>query len=402
MKRLLAWTVVVLFIAGLAGCRPSPKPPEELSFDGLKITVWDAKEPHLPGVYPYEDQVAHIIEVFEKEYNVTVEYRYREREEIIRFLTGQSTGPGEEAGEGPVVVYSTEWPVVPDGAVDVSGGLDLEEFHDTCVSYWTRDEEVLAVPAYVHWFCAAARRGPVPDDSEGYSSAREGAPVSPGKTGYWVSSRAFLRVYLDRTGRGWDEKDIVDYLAWVKANFGKIRDDPLDLLDQGDLDALYPVTPHLYRWLKVSEKTESSRKITIYPPPGPGCDGGFYYTVPGYIVLAKEEPYRSCATRLARVLSQNLGRWAARAIGGIPARVEDMPVFNVQSGFSYEERQKLASVLKQIGLKVPAPQDFILKEKLHAGILDLMKDYLSGKVTEQTLEDGIRRVIEGHNMKGSE
>jgi len=375
---LLALTFGVCF---LMGCQKRPEALKKPSFEGLEITVADAREPHLPGARPYQDEVTRVVREFEEKHKVKVNLLFLAREEIQRTLIGM------ERENAPHLCFSGEWPLAGDTFADVSSGISGEDYHDCALSYWSKDGRVLGIPSYIHWFCLAAR------GIEEAEHSGENVPQSiRWKTGYWPDTMAFYSSVLDSVG--WDAGHMADYLEWVKDTYGPLIEDPLEAWTKGSVDGLFPVNAYLFIWLRVSQKDQ---KISILPVPGPFGETGFYYTVPGYVVLTQQEPMRSLAIELGKVLACHRGRWAARAMGGIPACVADMAIFNLESGFSYAERQLLFGISKVSRYTIPSAKEQAERQDILAGLEDLARDYLSGRIERQHLENGILRLLGNHN-----
>ena len=179
-------------------------------------------------------------------------------------------------------MFSSEWPVIVDVVADISGELERDTFIDPAITYWSRDEQVFGIPAYIQWIGTAART----------------LPVGDGTTAYWVDSPAFLRAALDRGEAGWNEETLLEYAQWVKGKYGRFRDDPLLAWQQGAVDALYPVTPYLFKWLKTSAQGTEA-EISVVPASSPFGSDSFYYTVPAYLVLAENAPEKAAAVEPA-------------------------------------------------------------------------------------------------------
>jgi len=376
LRKVLKLALCLILIL-LSGCKRLPEVPEKISFEGLKLVVWDVREPHFPGVRPFEDELVRATEEFKKKHNVTIELKLKNREDIKDLLLGKTKE------QIPHLVYSTEWPMTSGFISDVSRNIGINELHDVAVSYWTKNGKLLGIPAYIYWLCPAKRGDAVSDTN------------LQDKVGYWIDAPGFFRAILDRAAGGWTEKNILHYVTWVKSTFGPFNEDPLDLWDRHSIDVLFPVTCHLFRWLEVSEQDE---KVVVMPIPGPFDSSSFYYTVPAYLVLVKDEPYRSCATELGKNLARTRGRWAARAIGGIPAYTHDMPIFNLESGLSHEDRLKVIELLKSSSLQVPKAQDFAAKSNLHLELVNSIRDFLCGKAEMQKLDESIRQSLKDNNI----
>ena len=157
--------------------------------------------------------------------------------------------------------------------------------------------------------------------------------------------------------------------------------------------ALFPVTPHMLKWLRLSEEGSS---VAMLPIPGPNGQSGFYFTVPGYAVMATDETEFTCAFELGKILARTRGRWAARAIGGIPCFIQDVPVYHLESGFSREERLDLIAEFEKSGSRILRLDEFLMRGEIRPGITSLIERYLSGKLNKEQLEEGIRSRMRGY------
>ncbi|MGI6631906.1 MAG: hypothetical protein ACOX5M_02555 [Bacillota bacterium] len=375
-KRLQAIAVpalcVLLFLSA-ASCS-APRSPQKLDVGETKLIAWDALQPDFPGSPDYEADVSKIIEEFSRETGVAVELKWAERSEALAVLVGTA-----DADTRPHLMFSSEWPVIADVVADISGELERDTFIDPAITYWSRDEQVFGIPAYIQWIGTAART----------------LPVGDGTTAYWVDSPAFLRAALDRGEAGWNEETLLEYAQWVKGKYGRFRDDPLLAWQQGAVDALYPVTPYLFKWLKTSAQGTEA-EISVVPASSPFGSDSFYYTVPAYLVLAENAPEKAAAVELGKRLSANLGRWAARTLGCVPASVIDVPIFNLDSGFEYEERQVIWESVSPGLLTAPDAQDFIRTSSIAGVLLPTLEDFLRGEVSSESLEESIRSACLRH------
>lgn len=361
-----------LLFSAASACLPREKQaPKELDLSGTSITVWDVSQPAVAGAPDYSAETARVVAEFEKDHGVKVDLRLVSRQDISLLLAGKSPGTGVS------LVYSTEWPFVPAGLPGSPGLADPAAYVDSAAAYWTKDGAMLAAPAYVHWVSAVSTAAP--------DKTTPATACIPG-------SAAFLKSALDYPSGGWDPDNVVTYLAWVKETYGTPPQDPLAAWQDGAVQTLFPVTPYLYQWLRDS----GGRPVTLSPEAGPRNEPGVYYTVPGYLVLAGEEPYRTCAAKLAVVLAANLGRWAARAIGGLPAAMADAAVFQVDSRFSDAERSALIQAVYAGTLRVPAAADFLYAEAIEDTVSEDVSQFLSGKTTEAELSQSIREASQKH------
>ena len=386
-RRLLALLLTIAsFVFGAAGCGVGVKNvPVEPDLTGARIVVWDADQVPLAGAAQYREEALRVARDFSAKYKATVDLIFVDRGVIQRYLSGERDV--RSLGEGlkpPDVVFTGERPFVPEGAADVSAYLEPGDYLDAALEYWRRESKVMAIPAYVHWWAT----GSIARTTEGGTGA-EATSVS---TAYILDSGGFLAPVLDMPGASWDVDSIAAFLSYVKQTYGPPSPDPLGSWMQGSVDALYPVTPFLLKWMEGCGRGEV-RPVPIGNPFG---EARFSYTVPGYVVLAQDGVQKECASRLARDLAANLGRWVARAAGCLPARSQDMPVFSIESGFGYEERVSILSCLTGPRFRAPLASDFLVRQALCSAIRPIAVDYLSGKVGESELRSGIHEALWRH------
>lgn len=365
---------VVLLAVAAGACATGTKTPKEQILSGLSMTAWDVAQPVVPGAPDYAQDVARVVAEFEQRYGVKVDLKTVGRQDIVKVLSGKAPA-GDVA-----LTFSTEWPFAPANLPGVPGEVDAGAFLGAAAAYWTKDGNMLAIPAYVHWVSAVSASGA----TEGASGAA--APV------YIPDSPAFLRSVMDYPLGGWDPDGVAAYIAWIRETYGPPAGDPLAAWKEGAARSVFPVTPYLYEWLRDS----GGRPVTIAPEAGPQSEPSLYYTVPGYVVLAAEEPYRTCAARLGEALAANLGRWAARAIAGLPAAVADTAVFQVDSRLPTAERVALIQAFSAGDLHVPGASDFLYAESVEDAIRQSVSDFLSGKADEAELRESIREASGKH------
>jgi hypothetical protein len=354
--------------------------PVKPDLEGVSIVVWDADQPAMPGTPTYRAEATRVVRDFCARYGVTVDLKFVPRQEMSDLLSG-ATG-----GESPALVYSTEWPSLPDSAYDVGPYLGQGDHLGAAVEYWRKDDKTLAIPSYVHWLCAASRAEMPGEDSS------PGA-VGP-KTAYMPDSPGFLRSFLDLPGAGWDSEAIVQFLSWVKGEYGPPGDDPLGAWAEGDARMLWPATPFMLAWMKSVK--EGQGEIEPLPLENPFGEPRFYYTVPGYLVLATDGLERECATLLGKELAANLGRWVARAAGGVPSLWKDAVIFNLESSLGYASRTSLLSSLDECRFHAPASQDFLARAAVEKALWPVIGDYLSGKTGEGDLRASIQDILQRH------
>lgn len=390
-RRILAVIFLALFSIAFSSCvgpRPAPK---KLDLSGVSLTVWDALQPRFPGCPEYSEEVSRVIEEFCRETGVKVEFRYAERREALEVLSGK------EVSSRPHLMFSTEWPVASECLSDLSGDLDVTDYVDPAGLYWTAGDQFLGIPAYVQWIGTVVR---APGDSTGgagsaaTSAATGAATVSVARrTGYWVDSPAFFRAVLDGPGVGWNAESLTRYAKWVKETYGAYCVDPLASWQNGEVDALYPVTPYLYKWLRTSSLGVT---VSVVPSASPFEDDSFYYTVPAYLVLTEDDLERASAVELGKRLAANLGRWAARALGCVPALVKDMPIFNLESGFDYEARQLIWQPVAIGTRAAPRAAEFFQTTAMDSVLAAPLTQYVLGEATDQSLEESIRGACVRH------
>jgi hypothetical protein len=379
-SRVAALVCAALLLSVLEGCQTRAKGvPVEPDLTGVSIVVWDADQPAAPGAPAYRAEAARVVRDFCARYKVDVDLQFIDRQSIVDFLSGR------KSGEGPALAFSTEWPLVPEAARDAGPYLVQGGYLDAAIDYWRQDGRTLAIPSYVHWLCAGSRMKPAGETGE------TGAAM-PERTVYLSGSLGFLRSVLDLPGAGWDAGVVASFLSWVKAEYGALEPDPLGAWSEGSAEVLYPVTPFLLTWMKSAAKGE----VEPLPLRNPFGEARFCYTVPGYMVLAANGLERECATRLGKELAANLGRWAARAVGGMPALADDMAVFNIESHLGYPARLALLSSLTGHRFRAPSAQEFLLHESIEEALSPVAADFLSGKTGEGDLLSSIQDILERH------
>jgi hypothetical protein len=397
--RVVAAFCCLVVLTYVPSCFLRAKTPEKYDLRGVRLVVWDALQPKYPGAADYSEEVARVISGFCLETGVAVDLRYVERREVMDLLSG-ADAPG--ATEGPHLVFSGEWPVVSDGLADLSDVLDPAVFIDPAAAYWTVDGRFLGIPAFIQWTGVAVKR---PESSWDAQDAREGDDLEedaldappipkPGRTAYWTGSPAFLRCALDGPEAAWDAGSVIRYAKWVKDSYGAHVPDPLLHWQLGEVDALYPVNPYLYKWLQTSQ--DDGPPIALVPPGTPFGDSRFHYTVPAYLVLCEGQPEKTAAALLGQRLAASLGRWAARTLGCIPALVDDMPIFNLESDFGYTERRRMWESVRDGVAVAPQVSEYLRTSSLANALTEPLETYLSGKSTSQSLEEHIRGAFSRH------
>lgn len=396
-RRFLAVVTLFLVVATLSSCLGRPEVPEKYDLRSVRLVVWDALQVKFPGYDDYSEEVSRVIQVFCRETGVTVDLRYAERREVLDLLSGAGV-----AGtiQKPHIVFSGEYPVISPELQDVGDLVDPGLFLDAAANYWTRDGKLLGIPAFVHWTGTAVKCPDISGQSaegetgEDESRGGAGAVPKPSRTGYWTDSPLFLRCVLDAPGASWDADSVIRYAKWVKDSYGPLQDDPLSAWQYGQVDALYPVNPYLYKWLKVTQAEEVP--VTVIPPETPSGESRFHYTVPAYLVLCEDGLEKAAAVELGRRLARSLGRWAARTLGCIPALVNDMSVFNLESGFDYDERMRIWDSVSVGEAAAPLASDYLQTVSLIGALDAPLQSFFSGKATIQSLEELIYEVFSRH------
>ncbi|HHY11273.1 MAG TPA: hypothetical protein GX529_01450 [Firmicutes bacterium] len=374
MRREIAGLVLLITLL-LCGCKERTWPPSEVSLGDMKIVVWDVKEPHLPGAPPYSELLSLVVENYANEHGAIVEVEFKSRQEIENLLLGN------HQGEVPSVVFSTEWPFMGEGTQDLTAMIKAGDYLEDALSFWVYDGKLMGIPSYIHWLCLAKRAAS--DDS-------------PGAAGYFLTAPGFLHSALDYGCMDWAEQDICDYVEWVKDTYGLYSEPVLDLWERNQISTLYPVTPHLFRWLRLSEK---DCEIEMLPMDTPQGEARFYFSVPGYVILAGSQEEVECAVELAKLLAASKGRWAARAVGCIPAHVHDVPVFDLESGFTREERVNLVAGLRDSGACVVDWVEFGSRSNIRLAVTPAIERYLSGSTGRREFEESIRSALKGHTSQ---
>lgn len=391
-RRALAVASFFLIITTLSSCLGRPGVPEKYDLKGVRLVVWDALQVKFPGYGDYAEEVSRVIEVFCLETGVTVDLKYAERREVMDLLSGAV--PASTA-QTPHLVFSGECPVISDNLEDVGDAIDPDLFLDAAANYWTRDGKLLGIPAFIHWTGTALKYRELSGQSEDGESLGDSAAVpKPSRTAYWTDSPLFLRCVLDAPGASWDAGSVIQYAEWVRDSYGPPQDDPLSAWQYGQVDALYPVNPYLYKWLKVTQAEDVP--VTIVPPDTTFGDTRFYYTVPAYLVLCEGGAEKAAAAELGRRLAASLGRWAARTLGCIPALVEDMPIFNLESGFSYSERRRIWNSVSGGEAVAPLVSDYLQTVSLTGALQGPLQSFFSGKAGIQSLQELIYEAFSRH------
>ncbi len=372
MRSEVAAAMVLIVAVLLCGCKTQTPLPYEVPPGDIKIVAWDAKEPHLPGAPPYSELATLVAEDYAKTLGITVDLEFKPRQQIEDLLLG------DYQGEIPSVVFSTEWPFVGIGTQDLTEMVEADDYLEAAAGFWMYDGRLMGIPAYVHWLCLAKRA------DLGNSSPN---------AGYFIYSPGFLHSALDYGNLDWVPEDICTYVEWVKQTYGLCQEPVLDLWEQGRIGMMYPVTPHLFKWIRLSEKDLDTEMLPIDNPEG---TPRFYFSVPGYVVMDGNEQTMKYAVELAKLLAANRGRWAARAIGCIPAYVSDTPLFDLESGFDRDERLKLMSSFLQSQARITDWVTYSRKTHVRLGVNRAIEEYLSGSVSREQFEQRIYDALKSH------
>lgn len=384
--RSIAILALTCLLAGVcSGCRQGEGEREPLSIRGEKIVVWDAIEPSFSDAPSYQESVIAIVEAFEREQGVEVDLRFVTRREIEQYLADRKA----ESGEVPSLVHSTEWPTLREEYENVASEADPGNYLDAATVYWTRDGKLYGIPAYIHWFGTAVESSLVTGELVNVLADGTWVASVAGKTGYWHDSQAFLPSALDWGGTGWTPEELVAYLKWVKEQYGAPLEDPLASWQDGVVSALSPVTPQLFRWLNSS----GGAKMRFLPVMGSVDSSRFFYTVPGYVVLGGSTAQVRCAALLGQLLAENLGRWAARVLGCVPASVQDIPFYHLESGWSYSERMVFLEQLEACSLTAPTERESLVRLEISRVCQDSLRGFFRGDVSDQELTDQIRDIL---------
>ncbi len=366
MRSRLALNIAVLlaFSISLGAClAEAPDHPRKLDLAGAIVEVWDLSQPHMEGATDYRMTVDRVVDEFRKRTGATVNLRFAGRQEVMDLLSGTWTG------DVPDLVCSGEWPVLPSGLKGLSGWVDEKAYADPAASYWQADGELWAIPSYMHWTASARRE--------------------QGTGGVYIwDSPVFLTAALGSVGTSWEPDMVFSYLEWVRDGWGKADKDPLGAWEYGEAGAIYPVTPYLWRYL--SGKDSSLR---LEPVPAPSGIGEYFYTVPAYIVLAEAGATRDCAAELGKELASNLGRWAARYLGCVPALRDDLSLWSIEGGFSYEQRAAILESFHSQSLVALAATSYLEGKAQEETVRKVAEGYLCGVTSKEDTLTGIREAL---------
>ncbi len=365
-----------MFLATFGGCLfQKNKQSDELSFEGLKLVAWDAAEPSFSRSDAYQQTIQETAEEFSGKYGVQVDIKFVSREDILEFIYGSSDVP-----EPPSVIYSSEYPAMPEGAKEISRDVPLDDYLDQTTDFWSPQDQLMGVPAYVHWVGMAVRAGDL----------GEGGTIS--NSGYWPDSQWFLASAIDFPEQQFGADAATAYLEWLKSTVRGEQEEPLDAWENSAVNALWPVTPHMYCWLKSS----SEGQVDLRPIENPFGDPRFYCAVPGYMVLANEEPEKSCATLLAKALARKRGLWAARNIGAIPAAIGDVAIFDLEAPLSQDEKCLIRECSVNVTSACLSAEEALWRRQIWQGFARITEDFLKGAIPPDDLSQSILELWESH------
>ncbi len=368
--------LISAFLSVFAGCRfLEKKPSGELPFEGLKLVVWDTVEPSFSRAESYQELIELTVAEFSGKYGAQVDIEFVSREHIFEFLYGES-----DVAQPPSVVYSTECPALPKGAEEISSSTCSSDYLDQAVDYWSPQGQLMGVPAYVHWVGKAIR-----------VKRQDGDEISSG-LGFWPDSQWFLASAIDFPDQGFKPDAAISYLEWLKDTFKDEQEEPLDAWEAGRVDSLWPVTPHMYCWLKSAFEGQ----VTLGPIENPFDDPRFYCSVPGYIALSHEDPEKSCAILLAKTLARKRGIWAARNIGAIPAAVEDVVIYDLEAPLNQDEKRLIRDCSEKIPSQCLTAQEALRRRQIWQGFARVTEEFLGGAIPSGGLNQRIFELWESH------
>lgn len=406
----LSMLLAVSFLSSMClGCgRQIPDKPEapiQALPPGQEILVWDMKQPHFPGSRPYEEEVQRVCEEFQKNTGIPVKLVFVSRWELPdAFLKAK------EQSRLPDVLFSGEFPCLTGLERDLSGVLDAGQYQEAALAAWTQDGQIMGIPSAILWFGIAVRKDAL--------NSRPGEPgqlrIDPSTSGGLVrflgvlpTSEAFMEIAThDLSGRHRTPREIGAFVSWLKTNVQECRPEPcLERFKRGDVRGIYGVTPYIFKWFRISSQPGDPGEPVLLPLIFENGDTGFRFTVPGYLVLSQDEPKLKASAELGKLLAQNHGRWAARALGLVPARIEDLPVFTLESGFTREERSELLKTLDLTGT-LASPEDaagglhnLSTRYEQLERLSRVLSSYFSGDLTGDELVQEVAGALEGSTSR---
>lgn len=404
---------LVLCLSVVTGCGERPMRPGESPLVpeaplGEEIVVWDMRQPHFPGLRPYEEEVERVCDGFEEASGIRVSLAF-----VTRWELPAAVETAAREGKLPDVLFTGEFPCLTGLERDLTGFLDPHEFQDPSLRAWTVGGKTFGIPAAVFWLGVAVRKDARGPQTEGDDVA--GVPPASGRNtgalGLFPSSEAFMHVAVfGLSGKERDAEEIATYLSWLKATLKPPSGPCLEEFRRGEIKGLYGVTPYMFKWLRITSQPGASDQPVLRPLAFDGGETGFAFTVPGYVVLSRSESKLKASAELARLLAQNYGRWMARAAGLVPARVDDLPVFTVESGLAKEER---LAVLKALDSDATAhlwthvhgpgqngaPRALTARREIQERLAGVFSRWFSGNVDGEELVREITSAIKGNTTR---
>lgn len=410
---LLAVNLLILICPGCARQMPQKSEGQvPVLPPGQEIVVWEMKQPHFPGSRPYEEEVQRVCEQFQQKTGIRVKLVFVSRWELPDALL-----KAREESKLPDVLFSGEFPCLTGLERDLAGILDAGQYQETALAAWTRGGRIMGIPSAILWFGIAARKDVLnsqqgePGDFRTDPSTLNGLLRS---LGVLPTSEAFMQIAThELSGRHRAPREIASFVSWIKMNVSESAQEfCLQRFKRGDIQGIYGVTPYIFKWLRISSEPGSSGEPVLVPLIFEKGDTGFGFTVPGYLILSGAEPKLKASAELGKLLAQNYGRWGARALGLIPARIEDLPIFTLESGFTREERSQLLKILDLTSIPL-SPQDAGVEEVAADAALDdlftrykcleelagVLSSYFSGNLIDDGLAEEIAHALEGNTSR---
>ncbi|MBE3520251.1 MAG: hypothetical protein IMW97_08210 [Firmicutes bacterium] len=413
---LLAVTLLMSTCFGCSGRLPEKSEgPVPALPPGEELVVWDMKQPHFPGSRPYEEEVQRVCEEFQKKTGIPVKLVFVSRWELPDALL-----KAKRESKLPDVLFSGEFPCLTGLERDLAGLLNSGQYQEAAIAAWTRGGRIVGIPSAVLWLGIAARKDALNSQQPGQSGDLGIDPSTV--TGLLRSlavlptSEAFMEIATrDLSGRYRSPREIASFVSWIKMNVPQFpAESCLERFKRGEVWGIYGATPYSFKWLRISSEPGSSGQPVLGPLVFQGGDVGFRFTVPGYVILSGSEAKMKASAELGKLLAENHGRWGARALGLIPARIEDLPIFTLESGFTREERSCL---LRSLGTTATgpspqgqgagrgnapanaAPDDLFTRYKRLEQLAGVLSSYFSGDLTDDELVEEIARVLEGNTNR---
>ncbi len=361
----------------LCCCRQTSEPPTDLALEVIEIAVWDAKEPRLVGAQPYSQSLFRIVESFIETYEIPVEVEFKTRQEIENLLLDNYEGHIPPV----LVVFSTEWPFVGVGTQNLTETVKSDDYLKPTIAYWTHEDKLMGIPSYIHWHCLA-KKGLKENDLEAIGCLTGSPRFLYSAIGDWNSHECAENVF--------------EYVKWAKDISSINKESALDLWTQNYINMMYPVTPQLFKWLKLSEL---NNRVNMFPIDNPQGNPDFYFSVPAYLVVTQNNEIIKPAIELAKLLARAKGKWAAKVLGCIPACAKDVSIFNLESGLEQNERVVLINSFYTTDTQVINYTEYEKRNKIRLAITQTVEDYLSGTIGKIEFEQGIRSALKGYTNK---